>query len=295
MRQINEDDSLIRQYLLGALTSAEQQHVEELFISNPEYRENVLIVEEELIEDYLDGALSESERKEFASHFLATPQQRQRLRIAKTLKKYAGAEASASPPFAGETYSDNNGRRKSGHWIKWRNPVVLLPMAATLLIVLVLGAVKLVELRRSSNQREQEQSRRLAVEREVAQLNDPSRPREAQGFAVILAPIVVRDAQASGKVSPPANATVVELMLVLIGEKYPGYRALLQKTGEPEPLTIDNLRAESTTAGQAVVVRLPTQLLTRGDYQVRLLGVTTNGEAEQVGKYDFQLTDRAAP
>lgn len=296
MRQMNEDHRLIRQYLLGDLTEAEKQQVEKLFMSDPEYRENVSIIEEELIEDYLEGALTKQEREKFASYFLATPQQLQKLRIAKSLKKYVGVEMDANPPSGKEgNVIQHNGHRKSGQWLKWRNPLVVLPIAAALLIVLVLGAVKLVELRRLSNQHEQEQARRLSVERELAQLNDASSPRDTRVPPIVLPPVVVRDARTSGKFSPPANATVVELLLVLIGEKYPSYRVLLQKMDAPESYTIDNLHAESTPSGQAVVVRLPTHLLTRGDYQLQLLGVIAADKTEQAGKYDFQVTDRPTP
>lgn len=290
MRDISEDKGRVRRYLLGELSEAEQQQVEELFLTNPEYGENVLIIENELIEDYLEDALTEAELIGFEQHFLLTPQQIRKLRIAKSLKKYAANQADTRhPPADEETSLPRNGQRRTTSWLNWRRPLVVLPIAAALLLVLTLGTVKLLEMRRLSHQREQQLSRRIAAERELAKLNDPATPRDGLAFSVALSPVLVRDAQRAGKVSPPANAPVVELLLLLVGERYPSYRVLLLRTGETEPLTIQNLHAGNTPKGQAVIVKIPSHLLQHGDYQLQLLGVMANGETELVSNYDFQV------
>src|SRR5437588_796289 len=104
MQEANKDEALIRRFLLDELTEDERQQIEELFITDGDYRERVLIAEDDLIEDYLEGALSAAERERFLSHYLITPQQRRKLRIAKSIKKYtAVGVATSAPPLHEET------------------------------------------------------------------------------------------------------------------------------------------------------------------------------------------------
>ena len=288
MKQFMEDKGRIRQYLLGVLPEVEQRRIEELFILNPDYREHVSIIEDELIEDYLDGELSEEEGQQFTAYFLATPQQRRRLQIARSLKSHAAQSADE------RTVRKDFGRRKSLHWLSWRNPFFALPVAAVLLIFVLVGTGKVLEVRRLSQQREQEQIRRAAIERELAQVNDPGGARSGQVFAVVLPPVSVRGmGQGPAGFTPPADAPVVELRLVLIGEEFQSYRVLLQRVGEPGSFAIQNLRAESTPEGRAVTVRVPAHLLSRGDYQLQLLGVGAGGQAEPTGDYTFQVIARS--
>lgn len=286
-----EYKTVIRRYLLGDLSETEQRPIEESFLLNLDYRENLLIAEHELIEDYLDGALSEQERNRFESYFLATPQQRQKLRIARSLKGYAvGKPTVPAFPAKADLRSENRPAR-TGRWLKLRRPLILVPMAAVLLIAITIGALKLIELRRSRAREAQEQSRRIIIEQELARINSLDGRRASQGLTVILPPVSLRGAGRSRKFSPPADKIPVEFQLVIDGEQYPAYRALLQKMEASQSFAIPNLRAASTPAGKAVPLRIPTHLLTRGRYRLQLFGVTATGENEFVGDYDFEVTD----
>src|SRR5215216_6370380 len=97
MKEANEEEFLLRLYLLGELGEGEQESVEERFITDRGFKERVLVVEDELVEDYLSGELSETEEASFVRHFLSTPEQRQRVRIAGAIKKYMAAEVPAHP------------------------------------------------------------------------------------------------------------------------------------------------------------------------------------------------------
>lgn len=296
MKEIPEDNSVIRQYLLGGLSETEQRRIEELFIQDADYRENVLITEDELVEDYLEGALTEQERQKFVAHFLATPQQKQKLRLAMSLKRYASGDTGTGlSPAGGDAASGRDKRRISLHWLKLRNPFTVLPLAAALLILLVFGAGRLVEMRRLSREREQEQSRRAEVERELAAANAPGFTPGGQVYPFVLSPISVRGGPGGGSAAPPADATVVELLLVLMGDARPSYRVLLQKVGEPGAFAVGNLRAVDTPTGQAVSVKIPARLLPRGHYQLQLLSVNADGQAEPVGDYEVQVVNRPTP
>src|SRR5205085_10393888 len=144
MREENENDLMIRRLLLDELSEDERTRIEELFIADGDYRERVLIEEDDLIDDYLEGALAAGERERFLSHYLSTPQQRRKLRIAKSIKKYvAGNIVLAAPPSDGGEPQHGTGQRGHTNWLRLRNLLVSLPLAAALMLVFGFGVMKL--------------------------------------------------------------------------------------------------------------------------------------------------------
>ena len=286
-----EDNNLLRRYLLGDLPEAEQWQVEESFVVDSAFREHLLIVEDQVIEDYLDETLTEQDRSRFEKYFLATPQQQRRVRIARALRKHVVAvtDLNSITP-AKDLLPEDERPRKRLQWLSWRNPFVLIPTAAGLLLVVALGVVKLNEIRRLREAREQAHRRRAAIEQELAQINDPKRIPEGSIFPVVLVSVSVRNTQSPNKFAVPKEGTVVELRLVLEGDNYPHYRAGLRRMDEPEPVKIPNLRSESTPSGRAVLVRIPSHLLARGNYRLILTGITAAGEDEMEREYDFEVS-----
>lgn len=294
MREVNENEALIRQFLLDELREDERHRIEEVFITDEDYREKILMAEDDLIDDYLEGALSASERERFLSRYLSAPQQRRKLRIAKAIKQYSGSEvASPRPPSGGGASRHSAGRRGRVNWLSLRNPLVSLPLAAAVVVAFGLVAMKVADSWRFNQQREQEQALRSADEQELARLNDRSLPdqRPAGGaFSVALLPVSTRGSGA--KFSTPADASPVVLLLVLQGDEYRSYEVDLQRMGGAQRRTVRNLRAEDTAAGKAVALIVPAKLLPRGSYQLRLTGITAAGGSEEVGEYTFEVPGR---
>jgi hypothetical protein len=290
MKEENESEKSIRRFLLGESGEEEQQRTEELFMTDPEYREKVLMAEQDLIEDYLENTLSEGERERFRRHFLSTPQQRRKVRIARSLRNYAAVEVTAhSPPDAGEKLRPVSWLRKLVEALRLRSPIVYLPLAAALVVAIFFGAWRLVEYRRAQQLRAREESQRLEVEQELAQLNDPSgvgRPPPLGTRVFPLPPVTLRGA--ANKLSPPAEASVVELWLLRAGDEYQSYRASLQRVGAATRFSIPNLHAANTPGGRAVPVKIPVRLLTPGTYRLTLSGVTPDGRLEEADEYTFQ-------
>jgi hypothetical protein len=291
MKEENESEKSIRRFLLGESGEEEQQRTGELFMTDPEYREKVLIAEQDLIEDYLENALSDGERERFRRHFLSTPQQRRKIRIARSLRNYAAVEVTAhSPPDAEEKLQPVSWLRKLVEALSLRSPIVYLPLAAALVIAIFFGAWRLVEYRRAQQLRAREESQRLEVEQELAQLNDLSGvgrpPPGTRVFPLPLPPVTLRGA--AHKLSPPAETSVIELWLLRARDEYQSYRASLQRVGAASRFSIPNLRAADTPAGRAVPVKIPVRLLTPGAYRLTLSGVTPDGRLEEADEYTFQ-------
>ena len=279
-------NALARQFLLGEVSDEERERIERLFLAEAETRNRILIAEEDLIEDYLENSLTASDRESFQTQYGQTPGQRRKLRIARSIKDYAAKGAAVPQPSPAIS--------------RWRsvlstlgpgNLKVFIPVAATLSVALVIAVIGLLELNKRG---EQENIRRMGIEREIAELNKPSNslanPNEV--LAMVLAPVSVRSARPGSEVTPRADTKVIELELLWIqNERYPSYRALLKRVDGPEQFTISDLRLESKNGGSIIRLKIPARILARGAYTVRLSAVTADdrppGPAEE---YSFTVS-----
>src|ERR1044071_6877011 len=125
------DDAFLREFLLGKVNDEERGRMEDLFLIDPQAKQRVLGVEQDLIEDYLEGTLTTADRERFVSRYAQTAEQRRRLRITKSIKDWARAEAASAVPAR---------TSKTRTWFGFR-PAFLIPIAATAVIVIIVGAL----------------------------------------------------------------------------------------------------------------------------------------------------------
>src|SRR5687768_13241308 len=90
MKDIEREQELIRQYLLGVLDEQQQEQLEQRVITSSDYKQEVLITEEELLEDFVNGTLSPHERELFLKRYSSSPTHVRKVAIAKALAAYAG-------------------------------------------------------------------------------------------------------------------------------------------------------------------------------------------------------------
>ena len=77
-----ESENLIRTYLLGELTEADQAALEQELLMDRGKFDQVRAVENELIDSYVRGEMSRADRERFEGHYLASPLHRERVEIA---------------------------------------------------------------------------------------------------------------------------------------------------------------------------------------------------------------------
>src|SRR5687768_689163 len=83
---------LIRKYLLGRLEGEEREQLEERVLSDAEFRNTVLLIEEDLIEEHAEGALDGVERQKFRLMFYTNPQRRLEVQVVEGLKQQAATK-----------------------------------------------------------------------------------------------------------------------------------------------------------------------------------------------------------
>jgi len=276
MKEDSVTDALLREFLLGKLADADRERMEGLFLTDSATRERVLALEQDLIDDYLEDSLNQEDKERFLSRYAQTDEQRRKLRITGAIKDWAVREARAPHPAA-PTLSVWS---RIWTWLRLK-PHFVVPIAITIVIAIVLAIVWL-------NSRE-EQRKHLAIEQELAQLNSPASLREVppQITPFDLRPVSVRSGQPQTELKIPVEISFIELRLPWIqNERYSMYQAEVLRVGDREAFTIPNLQAESN-GRYTIRLRLPAQMLIRGDYQINLTGLSTDGSAKSSEEYSF--------
>jgi hypothetical protein len=273
-----EERKSIRQYLLGNVREAELTELEERLLSDDNFYEELLIVEDELIDQYLLGALSEPERNGFVSHFLITDERQEKLRFSKTLRKYLNTvsdESTATDESAGLVSTPVYPTPR-----KWffsflplpERPAFRLSLAAiSLLVVIGVSWIVLTKLFSSEGPSNKPQSL----------------------FVATLSPGLTRDVGETARISIPADRDTVrlQLQLELSANGYESYTAELMTLENSTLVSRDKLQPEVKDAQKVVSFDVPAEILNAGDYQVRLSGVGKSGTAESVGRYPFRVVN----
>lgn len=281
MKEANEEEFRLRQYLLGELGEGQQESVEERFVTDRDFKELALVVEDELVEAYLSGELSAAEEASFVNHFLSTPQQRRRVGVAGALRRYIAAWALAHPNEPGvKVRTPGVDESEFGRRPPWLTASVLVPATLALLLAAVLGLSWLAGTR--------QRGKDLAAFRlEMEWLNQ--QPASDGPSWAVLSPLNVRGDREMNVLQHPADGTVVQLWLMLVRDEYPSYQVVIQKDGDAERLPVSALRAETTSRGRAIPLRVPAEILPPGTYILKLNGIGEDGRMEEVGEYNFRV------
>jgi hypothetical protein len=285
MREVTDQDRQMRQFLLDKLDPHERERIEEQFMLDRAFKEQLLMAEESLIEDYLDNVLDEADRKRFDSVFFSSSEQREKLAIARAIRATAKAEIT-HVSFAGEA-----DLLKRDEIIKTEPParssrfMTALKVAAVVLVVI--GIFWLVQ--RYLENAEQ-RAKREAIQAELAELNSGSHHGSELAQTIVLAPINTR-ASGPPSLSRGTGVSVFELWLLPTSLENVNYKASIKKDGERLQFEVSSLLLVDTPQGRAVRLRIPTHLLNTGAYQVELSAVGPNGEPVYAGEYRFQIAD----
>lgn len=91
-----EDQIIIRRYLLGELDEQDRRQLEERLMTDDAFFDQVMITEEELAEEFADGSLVGTERKQAEQIFLSTSEGRQQINFNLALNRYISESISQS-------------------------------------------------------------------------------------------------------------------------------------------------------------------------------------------------------
>jgi anti-sigma-K factor RskA len=290
---------LIRKYLLGSLDGEEREQLEERVLSDADFRDRVLLVEENLIEDYTDGVLEETERHGFRKMFYSNPQRRIEVQVVKGLKQHAATNwwttlfkavqdtwKSHRATFASAVASPSlSGFRKAA-------VAVALVIAVAIAFFVV---QRFLRSKQAPPSLTQEQQRHDLIERELARLNSSDASQsEPFALAATLSPGLTRgdDTQPTSEfpiVTLPRGAESAQLRLLLRSSdnEYRSFQAVLTPVGTRESYLVDLKPVEVSSGVPVLILTLPVQVLDDGDYSVQLSGHSAEGRTDPLPDHHY--------
>jgi hypothetical protein len=149
--------------------------------------------------------------------------------------------------------------------------------------------VAVVWLAQWNSQKMRDNNVRLAIERELTELNAPSSLREnPQTLSLVLPSLALRSLNSPAEIKRQAGHRVIELQLLWPQkDESQNYLVVLRRVGGSEQFSITNLHAERKPAGTVVRLRIPVQSLAPGLYYASLSAIASDGTPGSAEEYDF--------
>jgi hypothetical protein len=254
----------MRSYLLGTLDGDQKTQFEERILTEPGVYEELLVAEEELIDQYVAGDLSELERRQFESHFLITAERQKNLRFGKLLQKYASShlDLTEEPPIQVQSLSLPRTRTRRWPWVG--------------IFAAVLGCAAIMFVRG------------LVNNREAAGVVQQTIPRV---MTVTLLPgsAGIESSNAQPVIVSPKGAEV-KIELALKNPTFRNYKSELFRENTSLKIS-DELTMEAKGEQRVVPFTVTREMLSPGDYQVKLSGVLDSGADEFIDNYSFRVIE----
>lgn len=277
-----KQETVIRRYLLGELNDDDREHLEQRLITDRNYMEEVLMVEEELLEDYVSGKLPESDRDLFRKNYLSAPRQKQKLRIAQALDRYASRKVAPAPKLV----STQTWIQRLIHALRLHSGLMQLAWAVLVLVVLA-GTWLIVRNWRSEN----------ALQAEINQLNGPETRVLEVGQTVssaLLSPVSLRDSGRSPVVTITHQTEVVQLQIPYPTVEGSTYRTRLKDSNGRMVAQISNVTRHELDKASLIVLQFPVRLFQPGDYVVTITESDSAGRSHDVGDYAFRVVHESS-
>jgi len=260
MKRSLRKDEYLRQYVLGIHDPDRQEQFEERLLSDEKLLEELSIVEDEIVQDYLSGGLSESEREQFESRFLTTDAGKRELQFSRAFNDYfAGlSEAEKRTPLA------RSWKRFLPSFLRGESPILRISFATAILILVFIGLFVV--------------------------LRNRFQERDGSVFTAALTPgqVKVIGGREMTVIDVPPGTDVLRLQLAISEVTSQRYRASLFTDTGTEIFSEDGLQA----TGKFVNVNVPSNILSRGDYRLKLAAHVSGDQLEEVATYSFRVIRR---
>lgn len=256
----------IKDYLLGTLDPARRTQLEERLMCEPDFYEELLAVEEDLVDQYLAGQLTKTEQDQFQTHFLITAERRQKLRFGKLLNRYLTSRTA----LAGKNVpaAVRHAAPATRVPLLFLAPFRKVPaLAFSAVVVACLVFFGWFVTRRSAE--------------------GPVNHTTSDLMVVTLAPGSTRSSGTIQRVKVPPTVDV-RLELELRNTSFHKYKSQLFRESVAVE-TRDKLEMEAKGDHHVVPLTVAGNILSPGDYQVKLSGELESGDDEFIDNYSFRV------
>ncbi|HEY0003997.1 MAG TPA: hypothetical protein VGB17_04235 [Pyrinomonadaceae bacterium] len=116
-------------------------------------------------------------------------------------------------------------------------------------------------------------------------------PTQPQIISAILSASALRSEGEMARIVIPHSASPIHVLLKLDlpADKYRSYRAVLTMVEGKNIHFNGSIKVRARGSGKRLTLTLPARLLSDGDYQLKLLGMTAQGESEEINQYSFRV------
>jgi cell division protein FtsB len=313
MERINNQEDLIKRYLLGELSATEQTALEDEYFIDPSKYAQLRNAEDELLDAAARGSLSEADRERFERSYLTNPGRRRHAMFARALTRVVddGLAARATTPRTERAAQIERADTKPSWQSRlaqlFRGPRFVTFITTALLIGL--GAAwfvietsrlraRLAEARSEGETLAQRiadleaQYKLLAEERERLQVQlqaaketalPTSRPAPVF-FALSLNAFRPSNGQGPRTLMIPQSAEEARLRINLSEYVFPNYQVMLLTPDGREVFARKGLKPQATRNGYVLVVSVPARKFADGDNIISLNGISGAGEVDTLGK-----------
>ena len=312
-------------YLLGTLSDAEREQLEEQYFSDLDEFENIEIAEDEVVDRYVRGKLTAPEVESFEKVLASSPRLVERVKLARILTNKIQLQQQVSEVPAKVVTDEQT--EKPGWWSRWFgsglqltpafrtatvSAMAVVLLAGTLLIYVWVNSRRVsrqlaldkthleLEIQQLKDQIKAEQTRTtqsdealLARQNEVKQLEERLAQLESQRPGtpniltfITLAPGALRSGGSQSDFTLKPNSSAVEITLQLRTNENSTYNVIVRNPERGVVHRALRLRPRNTGAGPTISFRMPANKIPPSDYIIRLEAAGSN---VSIDDYSFRV------
>jgi hypothetical protein len=306
MRDFHEQENVIRQFLLGKLTEQKSEEIEDRVFADPDFAEEVQIVEEELITEYAERRMKEGDRALFETKYFKNRANQFALESEQVFRQFMSSKSAGNMllgdpkpieplataiPISRVPDSRKTGRERES----WVASVFKIHRGLTyaILVAGLLLSIMVVWLLFRQSAKNPTEAQRKVIEVELARLNATGpEPREK-----VITTVELQSSERHGGVmvrveagQKPADA-LVQFRLNVAQAANQKYRGTFVDDRQDELFSIPNLSVENSANGPDIRIFVPARYLSPGDYQINLSGSNNSGSNDVINSYSFRVVE----
>jgi hypothetical protein len=292
------EETFIKRYLLGQLSSEERQKFENEYFSDTKTFEAVVAIENDLIDSYARTELRGPEKLLFEQRYCSSPEGRSRIQFSMALteivrssqstvksKKFRFGELFRLPfEFAGQSF-------------QWALGTVCIVLCVAVFLLTFRNRELNRELLNARNNETALRTERDEAVGQIASLSqtpkgEPANPlarSDVRELAFTLAAGIVRGESQGQILVVPRDRPWIRLEMPIDEDAFKGYEAVLYTPEMHELRRGQSLKSQSTANGIRIDWRIPSESLQSGDYVLQLNGKQDGGEAEPLTVFSFRV------
>ncbi len=325
--RLDIEQQMVR-YLLGELSIKDKLEMEMEYFIDPEIFDLLQAVEQDLIEGYVNGKLSPSGRVRFERNYLTTPARIDQVRFFQALVTTLPLESIEQEYGYAVLYDTDELVKKPSPSIweslfaPFRGPRLAfgISMAAALVILVVIGAVKIFEFQTpfvqeiAKNESLPSPEEKEKPKQEIADENLPDEQSKPAFSIVQQQPEVLPTPEPKKTVIasfiwtvpgirsvgnsaprliriPPGNETVQVILNFpdLPADRYSRFSAAVQNSAGNEIWRRGDIKAGRVKSGSSLVLKIPAKQLQNGPFSMMLSGNNDRGEWVNIREFYFKV------